>query len=166
MSYLTARSGECNDPSRPPQAADPASPFNFHTTPAARGRCCGARRTSSHLMRITAIILTTVLMVLAGCSRKPVNVSITNSSSLTVNNVSLNSDRYAQIVGSLPPGASATFVYPCDLRGWLYFEADGKKFESRGKTYGDYFEISSRRPLVLVVGADLTVALGSGTKSH
>jgi hypothetical protein len=106
-------------------------------------------------------------MVLAGCSRGPVNVSITNSSSITVTNVSLNSDHYSQMVGSLPPGASATLVYPhSDSRGWLYFEADGKKFESRGKTYSDYFEISSRRPLALVVGADLTVAGGSGTKSR
>jgi len=122
---------------------------------------------SSHLMRLTAIILTAVLTVLAGCSRGPVNVSITNSSSITVSNVSLNSDRYSQIIGSLPPGASATLVYPrSDSRGWLYFEADGKKFESRGKTYRDYFEISSRRPLALVIGADLTVALASGTKSH
>lgn len=103
--------------------------------------------------------------VLASCSRRPVNISISNQSGTTLSNLSVNSDHYAQPIGSLAPGTSTNLVYPqSDSRGWLYFEAEGKKVESRGSNYTDYFKIDSQRPRSLVIGADLGVAVSGGAK--
>jgi hypothetical protein len=117
-------------------------------------------------MRVNSVILTALLMVVAGCSRGPVNVSITNQSGIRLTNLSVNSDHYAQMLGSFSPGMSASFDYPqSDSRGWVHFEANGKKVDSRGTNYSAYFRIGYGRPLSLVIRADLSVA-ANGTQSH
>jgi hypothetical protein len=105
-------------------------------------------------------------MVVAGCSRGPVNVSVTNQSGITLTNLSVNSDHYAQILGPFSPGMSASFDYPqSDSRGWVYFEANGQKVDSRGTNHSAYFRIGYGRPLSVVIGPDWSV-VANGSQRH
>jgi RNA polymerase sigma factor (sigma-70 family) len=84
-------------------------------------------------------------------------ISIINRSSITISNMSMNSDHFAVFLGSMTHGMSVRFPYSSDSRGWLYFEADGKKIDSRGTNFADYFTIGSQRPLSLEIGDDLKI---------
>ena len=82
-------------------------------------------------------------------------ILIVNHSNTILENTSLNSDHNAIILGALMPGASARFIYPIDSRAWFYFEVNGKKFDSRGENYRNYFFMHSRQQLKIEIGNDL-----------
>jgi RNA polymerase sigma factor (sigma-70 family) len=105
----------------------------------------------------------------------PAMISITNASSVTVSNVMVCGEHFSTGAGMngliMTPNMSATTTLtPYGLfsanKVWLFFDFDGKQFDSRGKFRPIYYEVSSRHPLTLTIGADLSVTSSSGINSH
>ncbi len=111
-------------------------------------------------MRFYQVILVALLGLLAGCSRHPAQVSVLNSSTVTLNNVRLSGEDWTQPLGWMLPGMSVRLALPSanDRRIWLSFDARGQKFDTRGPRHTEYFAASGKHPLLLSVGADLKVA--------
>jgi hypothetical protein len=119
-------------------------------------------------MRFYTIILIAIAAATTGCSRGPAKISVTNDSSVTVSNVMVCGQHFSQSIGSMTPNMSASFALTSrsETNVWLYFETDGKEVDSRGKKRPNYFKASSRHPLSLTIGADLSVTSSSGINSH
>ena len=113
---------------------------------------------------VAVVVATTTVTTVKHFSKShgSVEVSIINHSSLTISNVSLNSDHFGIVGFPMTPGMSVRLLYPTDSRGWLYFEANGQKIDSRGKNFTDYITFTSRQPLSFQIGADLKVTSSSG----
>jgi anti-sigma factor RsiW len=79
----------------------------------------------------------------------------------SISNLSVNSDHFAVFGPPMSPGMSVRLLYPSDSRGWLYFEANGQKIDSRGKHFTDYVTFTSQRPLSFEIAADLKVTSSS-----
>jgi RNA polymerase sigma factor (sigma-70 family) len=106
--------------------------------------------------------------------RHPAEISVTNASSVTVGNVIVCGEHFSASIGTMIPTMSVnstltSFGLYSETNVWLYFEANGKEFDSRGKQplrkRAKYFEVSSRHPLTLTIGADLSVTSPSGINS-
>jgi hypothetical protein len=113
---------------------------------------------------VAAVVATTTVTTVKHFSKShgSVEVSVINHSRLTLTNVSVSGDHFAQVGWTMTPGMSARMLCPVDARGWLYFEANGQKIDSRGKDFRDYFTLTSRRPLLLEIDADLKITYSSG----
>jgi hypothetical protein len=89
----------------------------------------------------------------------PAMITLTNGSSMTITNVQVDGGRFAQFIGTMTPGMSASFTLGQSRLNdvWVSFGAAGKTYDSRGKSRPNYFAASSRWPLSLSIGPDLTV---------
>jgi len=118
-------------------------------------------------MRLYGSIVIALAAVLAGCSRGPAKVSLTNGSSVTLTNVCVSGEHFGQRLGSLTPGMSMSFAL--DRRSandvWVSFESDGRSFDSRGKGRPNFFEVGPGHPLSLTIATDLKVVSSSDIKS-
>jgi hypothetical protein len=110
-------------------------------------------------MRFQSSVLITLAAMLAGCSRGPAKISLSNRSSVTISNVCVSGEHFAQPLGSLTPGMSMSFALdrPSADDVWVTFESDGQSFDSRGKSRPDFFAVGPGHPLSLTIGADLKV---------
>jgi hypothetical protein len=101
-------------------------------------------------------------------SRSPAKVTLTNGSSMTVSNVQVDGEHFGQFLGTMTPGMSMSFTLtkPSEKEVWVFFDAAGQSFDSRGKKRTNYFEASSRHPLSLIIEADLSVISSRSIKSH
>ena len=117
-----------------------------------------------HFMRFHTIILIAVSAILSGCSRGPAKVSIINRSSVTISNAWISGPHFAVQLGTLTPDMQMDLtVQPRgESHAWLSYEAGGQKIDSGGR---DFFEVG-RRPVLVVIGADLKMTSPSGIKSH
>ena len=114
------------------------------------------------LMRLNFLILVTVAVVLAGCSRRPAQVSVANHSGVTISNVWVAGSHFATSLGVMPPGVSCWFKpTQSDSRAWLGFDAGGQRFGERS-----YFDFNFRKPIALTVNADLKIECSAGLKSY
>jgi RNA polymerase sigma factor (sigma-70 family) len=111
--------------------------------------------------------------------RYPAEISIINASGVTISNVIVCGEHFSSGAGTngliMTPNMSAiTTLTPFGLSSetnvWLLYDFDGKEFDSRGKQplrkRAKYFEVSSRHPLTLTIGADLSVTSSNGVNSH
>lgn len=110
-------------------------------------------------MRFYRSVLIALTVVLAGCSRGPAKISLTNRSSVTISNVCVSGQHFAQLLASLTPGMSMSFALdrPSENDVWVAFESDGQSFDSRGKSRPDFFAVGPGHPLSLTIGDDLKV---------
>ena len=119
-------------------------------------------------MRFYSSVLLALTAAIAGCSRSPAKISLTNGSSVTVSNVQIAGEHFSLPVGAVTPGMSMSFTLsrPGEENVWVTFESDGHPFDSRGKGRPNLFEVGPRHPLSLTIGADLKVISSSDIKSH
>lgn len=107
-------------------------------------------------------------------SRGPVKITLTNGSSITVTNVQVDGEHFAQFLGTMTPGMIMSFTLsrPSEKNIWVTFNANGQTFESRGKIESGvkpdliYFNASSRQPLSLTIGTDLRVVSSGNVKRY
>jgi hypothetical protein len=120
------------------------------------------------VMRFYGNILIAVAALIAGCSRGPAKISLTNGSSVTVSNVQVAGEHFAQPLGLLTPGTSIGFTLSraSENNVWVTFEANGQALDSRGKGRPNFFEVGPRHPLSLTIGTDLNVVSSNSTKSQ
>jgi hypothetical protein len=118
-------------------------------------------------MRFYNLILMAVIVVLAGCSRHPREISITNRSSTTISNLCVKGTLFSLPlpVGPLASGASLHFEIPkqSEQQAWLTFEADGKKYDSKGK---EMFEFNQTHLVSVWVDVDFTVQSSRAIKKE
>ena len=108
--------------------------------------------------------------------RDPAWISVTNASGVAVSNVIFQGKHFStgpvdlSSIGGAARLSLTAFGLSSDPMVWITFEADGKEFDSRGKQplrqRARYYEVSSRHPLTLTIGADLLVTSSSGVNSH
>jgi len=117
-----------------------------------------------HFMRFHTIIFIAVTAILSGCSRGPAKVSVINRSGVTISNACVSGPHFAVQLGTLTPDSQMdVVVQPSgESHAWLSYEAGGQKIDSGGR---DFFEVG-RRPVLVVIGADLKMTSPSGIKSH
>jgi hypothetical protein len=116
-------------------------------------------------MRFHTIIFIAVTAMLTACSRGPAKVSVINRSGVTISNVCVSGPHFTVLLGTLTPNTQIDGVVQPrrgESHAWLRYEANGQKIDSGGK---DFFEVG-RRPVLVVIGADLKMTSPSGIKSQ
>ena len=114
-------------------------------------------------MRFHTIIFIAVTAILSGCSRGPAKVSVINRSGVTISNACVSGPHFAVEIGTLTPDSQMdVVVQPSgESRAWLSYEASGQRIDSGGR---DFFEVG-RRPVLVIIGADLRMTSANGIKS-
>ena len=117
-----------------------------------------------HFMRFHTIIFVAVAAILSGCSRGPAKISVINRSGVTISNACVSGPHFAVLLGTLTPDMQMDLVVQPrgESHAWLSYEAGGQKIDSGGR---DFFEVG-RRPVLVVIGADLKMTSPSGIKSQ
>ena len=110
-------------------------------------------------MRLCCLLFIVLLTALAGCSRSPAKISITNKSGGTLENVQVSGENFSTTLGSMADGTSMNFALQerSQTNVWLTFTARGQSVDSRGSAKPIFFDVNARHPLSLTIETDLKV---------